>query len=231
MKLLLALIARDNGERNGSIGFSCREAAVITGTCERTCWSCFRELQDKGFIRATSKGAFSRKVLHSTLWRYTWAAWPGGKPSAPTRDFETWRCVEIHGCKICDRAVANIADLDGNDSPPDAKPASGDLETSLVSVDRRSAKSATLIVYQGEGEAGTETPGRKQATPTSGPISAPLRALLIDHLQASEPGEQSRLAVRLGIPAGTLSKFIHGRNLPAQHRETLAAELQWSAAA
>jgi hypothetical protein len=60
---------------------------------------------------------------------------------------------------------------------------------------------------------------------------APLRERLVEHLQASEPGEQSRLAIKLGIPAGTFSKFVNGRSLPEKYRAALAAEINWSEAA
>lgn len=222
VKVLLALVARDNGKRNGAIGLSSREAAEIAGLSERTAWRCLCELQEKGFIRCTDKGAFSRKVMHSTQWRYTWQAWPGGSPSAPTRDFEKWRCVEIHGCKICNRTVVNCDEPSGNTTDADANSATDELENPLISVGFRSANIATLTLHHGEGAAAPETTARKQANPTSGPILAPLRERLIGHLQASEPGEQSRLATRVGIPAGTLSKFIGGRNLPERYRAALA---------
>lgn len=105
------------------------------------------------------------------------------------------------------------------------------METPLVSVGPRYANNAPLIVYQGEGEAGPETGARKQANSHDGAILAALRESLTGHLQASEPGEQTRLADRLGIPAGTLSKFVNGRNLPERYRAPLAAAINWSEAA
>jgi hypothetical protein len=49
-----------------------------------------------------------------------------------------------------------------------------------------------------------------------------LREWTLAHLQRHEPGEQSRLARAVPVPAGTLSKFINGGNLPHQYREPLA---------
>jgi hypothetical protein len=91
VKVLLALVARDDGSRNGSISLSVRGAAEAARISINTAQKCLSELQDLGFIRRTEKGAFSRKVSHASLWRYTWAAWPGGSPAAPTRDFEKWK--------------------------------------------------------------------------------------------------------------------------------------------
>jgi hypothetical protein len=94
VKVLLALVIRDNSTRNGAISFSVREAAKEANISEPTASRCLQELQDLGFIRCTQKGGFNRKVSHASLWRYTWQAWPGGRPAAPTRDFEKWRYNE-----------------------------------------------------------------------------------------------------------------------------------------
>lgn len=229
VKVLLALAARDDGTRNGAIGFSYREAAIASGVSDRTAWRCLIELQDKGFIACTRKGGFNRKVLHSSLWRYTWAPWPGGKPAAPTRDFENWRCMEIHGCKICTRTGEVSDEPSGNIPLSDAEFAPVSLETSLVSVDPQLANIASLILHQGDSAADPETDQRKQANPLEWAISAfpsddlaHLRRLTTEHLAGDDAGSQSRLAERIGCPAGTFSKFINGRNLPDQYRAPLA---------
>lgn len=167
VKVPLALVARDNGTRNGSIGFSCREAATRTGLSDRTCWRCLIELQDKGFIACTEKGAFNPKALHSSLWRYTWQAWPGGNPAAPTRDFEKWKCLEIRGCKICNRAVEVSDEPSGNTAPPVENLATGDVETDGNKRCFHSAKFSTLILHQGDRGATLETGNRKQETGNS----------------------------------------------------------------
>ncbi len=223
VKVLLALVARDNGTRNGNIGFSCREASAVTGIGPRTCWRCFLELQEKGFIACTQKGGFSRKVMHATLWRYTWVAWPGGRPAAPTRDFEKWRCPEIRGCRICNRPVAESDESSGNALLPVAETTTGQSEKPVVSANPHSAETTTLIVYQAEPNGELETEQWKQANPNAAAHLGKLRDRLIAHLQDSEAGEQSRLADDLGIPTGTLSKFKNGSGLPNQYREALTA--------
>ena len=51
---------------------------------------------------------------------------------------------------------------------------------------------------------------------------ADLRRLTAEHLAGGDAGSQSRLAKHIGCPPGTFSKFINGRNLPAQYRAALA---------
>lgn len=223
VKVLLALVARDDGTRNGNIGFSVREAADQTGLGERTCWRCLIELQEKGFIACTQKGGFNRKVLHSSLWRYTWQAWPGGTPAAPSRDFEKWRCTEIRGCKICHRTVVVSDEPSGNTTAPVA-----DIATEEPAINGNVrcfhlAETTTLTINQGDRGGALETEQRKQASPISRADLGALRDWTLAHLQRHEPGEQSRLAKDVRIPAGTLSKFINGGNLPEQYRGPLAA--------
>lgn len=229
VKVLLALVSRDDGTRNGALGFSYREAATASGISDRTAWRCLIELQEKGFIACTRKGAFNTKVLHSTLWRYTWAPWPKGKPAAPTRDFENWRCLEKHGCKICTRTGEVSDEPSGNTPSPDAEFAPDAINSPLVSVVSPLANIASLTLHQGDSAAVPETDGRKQANISSGAISAfpwddlaDLRHLTAEHIASGVAGSQSRLAERIGCPAGTFSKFINGRNLPEQYRAALA---------
>lgn len=222
IKVLLALVARDDGTRNGNIGFSCREAGQVTGLSARTCWRCFVELQEKGFIVCTEKGGFSRKVLHSTLWRYTWAAWPGGKPAAPTRDFEKWQPDENSRLKFLSPPDEGSARNMETPADPVAEIDTDELETPLVSANPDFAETTTLIVYQGDRRSVPETQQRKQANSCTRADLGDLRDWTLAHLQRHEPGEQSRLAKAVPIPAGTLSKFINGGNLPAQYREPLA---------
>lgn len=238
VKVLLALVSRDDGTRNGAIGFSYREAGIASGVSDRTAWRCLLELQDKGFIVCTRKGAFNTKVLHSTLWRYTWAPWPKGRPAAPTRDFENWRCLEKHGCKICTRTGEVSDEPSGNIPAPDAKFSPDDRETPHVSVGDSFANIASLILHQGDSAAVPETEGRKQANSSSGAISAfslgdplaDLRERTIRHIGRDGAGSQTRIAARIGCPVGTFSKFINGRNLPDQYRAALADAIREIAA-
>jgi predicted transcriptional regulator len=59
------------GTNNGHIPYSIREAASSLHIGKTTAYRALRELQDRGFIVFTTKGAFSRKVRHATEWRLT----------------------------------------------------------------------------------------------------------------------------------------------------------------
>lgn len=222
IKVLLALVRKDNGERNGQLAFSCREAADLTGLSVRTCQRCLKELERLGFIRCTEKGAFNRKTLHASLWRYTWQAWPEGK-MGPTRDYEKWRADGNTRMQVLQRTDADLSDHVETDPSTDADIAADQSGKSVVSAKSWSDRIATLTSYQGEPSASPEKEQRKRANPVSGADLRKLRERVIDHLAESGPGEQSRLAESIGIPGGTLSKFLAGKNLPEQYRAALSA--------
>lgn len=224
VKVLIALARFDDGGSNGELYFSERTGAKATGLSRNTVKRCLAELIEKGFIAQTKPGAFNRNNLLAATYRLTWVAAPGCKPSAPTRDFEKWK----HGKSQAQFLTPSGSNSDtcmetpaGGGSIPDTS----ETETSHVSSFGSGSKYGPQIVYQGEGSAEPETEARKQANPASGPKLAELRQRLMDHLQSSDPGEQSRLADALDIPGGTLSKFVNGRNLPDRHCDRLAKAL------
>jgi hypothetical protein len=88
VKLLLLVSARHNGENNGSISFSVREAAAKLPCTPNTAARRFQELQSHGFLVAETKGAFSVKMKKATTWRITLYPSAGGKPA--TRDYARW---------------------------------------------------------------------------------------------------------------------------------------------
>jgi hypothetical protein len=88
LKLLLALWKRHNGENNGEISFSTREAAELLRGNKNTAAKRFAELQELGFLAVEQKGAFSVKLKRATLWRIT-SETCKGRP--PTRDYQHWR--------------------------------------------------------------------------------------------------------------------------------------------
>lgn len=220
IKVLLALVRKDNGERNGQLAFSCREAAELTGLSVRTCQRCLIELQDLGFLRCTEKGAFSRKMLHASLWRYTWQAWPEGK-MGPTREYETWRPENNSRMQVSHEPDANLSEDGVNTPVTDAESSTGQSGKPLVPANSTSDRIATLTSYQGNPKGEAETEQREQANSCERADLAELWQWTVDHLKRSEPGEQSRLAKSIPIPAATLSKFINGGGLPEKYREPL----------
>jgi DNA-binding Lrp family transcriptional regulator len=227
--VMLAMGLFEDGTNNGEIYFSDRVGAELTGLSRNTVRRALHELQEKGFIYCSARGGFSRKTRHAATYGFTWLAGPkGSEHRAPSHAYEKWQpdgnsrdqILSATGA-VSDTNVETAA-LTGADIEPD------EMETSLVSVARVISDIEPQTVSQGIGAPKLETAQRKQANLTRGPFLAPLRNQLIDHLQASQPGEQSRLADRLNIPAGTLSKFINGRNLPDCHAARLASALSSS---
>src|SRR4051794_17909654 len=59
------------GSNNGRISYACREAAASLKIGQATAIRALWELEDRGFIVAIKKGAFSLKSKHATEWRLT----------------------------------------------------------------------------------------------------------------------------------------------------------------
>jgi len=77
------------GSTNGRIGYSVREAAAEFHIGTSTAKRALDELQDRGFIVAMKKGAFSLKQRNSTEWRLTEFHCDVTNNLA-TKDFMTW---------------------------------------------------------------------------------------------------------------------------------------------
>ena len=86
--LLVELYSRFTGNNNGDIGLGCREAAMALGVSPNSASRAFRELAAKGFVEATSRGAFTRKNRFATTWRLTEF---GVGDELPTKDFMRWQ--------------------------------------------------------------------------------------------------------------------------------------------
>lgn len=92
--VLLELKALYNGLNNGSLFLSAREAGRRVGVGKTKAWEALRELQDKGFIRAVERGAFSWKAAarrgDATCWLLTEFP-PGAEKGVGSRDFMRWK--------------------------------------------------------------------------------------------------------------------------------------------
>lgn len=78
-----------DGSNNGRIGYSIREAASTFGVGKSSAARALEILQDRGFIVARKKGAFSLKSRHSTEWRLTeFGCDLTG--ALPTKEFARW---------------------------------------------------------------------------------------------------------------------------------------------
>lgn len=77
------------GSNNGKIGYSVREAATNLHVGTSTAKRALDALEDRGFIVATKRGAFSLKKRHASEWRLTEFPSDISKDLA-TKDFMTW---------------------------------------------------------------------------------------------------------------------------------------------
>jgi len=77
------------GSNNGKIHYSVREAAARLRIGKSSAARALGVLQDRGFIVATKKGAFSLKLRHATEWRLT--EFPSDiSTDLATKDFMHW---------------------------------------------------------------------------------------------------------------------------------------------
>jgi DNA-binding transcriptional MocR family regulator len=77
------------GSNNGKLGYSIREAATNLHIGTSTAKRALDNLQDRGFIVAIKKGAFSLKQRNSTEWRLTEFQCDVSNKLA-TKDFMLW---------------------------------------------------------------------------------------------------------------------------------------------
>jgi hypothetical protein len=90
--LLIELLALYNGTNNGELYMSVRTAATLLHTGLHQATAALRELEEKGFIRATRKGSRTRRDEErlATCWRLTEHD-DDLTGRQPTKEFMTWR--------------------------------------------------------------------------------------------------------------------------------------------
>lgn len=86
--LLVLLYSLHNGNNNGQLFLSIREAAVRLHVSQRTVWKWFQTLKERGFIKEAQKGGFELKIRHATTWILT--EHPVGN-ALPTKEFARWQ--------------------------------------------------------------------------------------------------------------------------------------------
>ena len=86
--LLLEVWQRYNGQNNGGIAYSVREAARALGVGKNTPTKLFREFEDKGFLKARQRGSFHWKGGEATTWVLTTERC-GEKPA--TKELMSWQ--------------------------------------------------------------------------------------------------------------------------------------------
>jgi hypothetical protein len=88
---LVELYALYNGDNNGDIFLSDREAGKRLDVSKSTAYRWLTELEARGFIRARKRGAFILKARHATTWILTEFEF-AGQPA--TKDFMHWQLPE-----------------------------------------------------------------------------------------------------------------------------------------
>lgn len=89
--LLIAVWKRYNGNNNGCIPFSVREAATEINVSKNIPSKLFQELIEKGFLKVVRNSNFDLKVRRSREWKLT-AVECGDVPAS--KDFMHWRPAE-----------------------------------------------------------------------------------------------------------------------------------------
>lgn len=95
--LYIELAKLYNGSNNGDLWLSVRDAGKLIRVNKDTAASCFRELEDKGFIKRNRCGSFIWKLKQATTWILTEFDF---QEDSATKDFTRWRPEkEKHGPK------------------------------------------------------------------------------------------------------------------------------------
>lgn len=76
-----------NGQNNGDLYLSIREAALRLKIAPGTASKAFNELQEKGFIKPKQKGSFDWKKRHATTWILCEFEYNG---ALATKEFMRW---------------------------------------------------------------------------------------------------------------------------------------------
>lgn len=261
--LLIEITMLYNGENNGSLYLSVRDAADRMGVVDtHAAKRALDELQSLGFVEMTQEAHFAVKASEASrarCWRLAWLIGPGRKlpswefydrepdPQTPARKrmergqraLKTYRKLrDQNKLPVVDSTTTPPFEVEAPlepvvDSTTLAK-GNGGNEPSPVVVESTTHIATLMGVGTAKAPVDVSDTARDVQTvilpdPRTAFLDG-LRTHLIDHLKKSAVGEQSQIAVAVGCPGGTLSKFVGGRSLPQNHSARLAQELTRRAA-
>ena len=104
--LLLEFRRLYNTHNNGKISMAVRQAAKLLNCCKDTAVKALEELEDKGWIRLTSKGSFSQKTEKTASeWRITNHPIGLGVDTPATKEYAIWRPDEIQNTVLLNRTT------------------------------------------------------------------------------------------------------------------------------
>jgi hypothetical protein len=216
--LLLEMVSLHNGSNNGRVFLSQRDAAAAAGVADvGAAGRALRELVDCGFIRVTTRGAFSVKERHATAFRLTFEPCEAQPPTndwrkySPEQEGKAWkrlsRAAKTNlqcGKAACAVLETNTPFADGRRQPP------------FPVQDKPYAKPEAVEIAEGPdgSEANTHivchTPGQEMAsTDQCNALREEARSWLKRTI-----GGQRLLARTAGLHESKLSRFLndpHGR--------------------
>lgn len=255
--LLIELAMIENGQNNGELYLSVRDAAARMGVADTKAASrAFEELKELGFIAVTKDAHFAVKTgegSRARAWRLTWQAVAGKQ--GPTNEFEhaepkpgklaarkrmerglralkRWRreaCEEKFAVE--DSTTPFIESVGDSPTPPHAGTIF--VADSTTRFGKNGAIPRSTLVEDStthsELPSGQRSAGDNRA---DGQIRLDaLRWCLINHLKTAPYGEQGRLAKRARISDSQLSLFKHqGAPLTDEKRLRLAEAINVAAA-
>ena len=145
--LLIEVWTRYNGQNNGEIAYSVREAAKALGVGKNTAHRAFQQLEANGFLKARRRGSFHWQGGLATTWEIT--AEPCGDNRA-SKDFMSWRPENQNPVPLRGTTGPPERDREAISPPsqplktPPRSPGEGPLHRATV------PQRETLLVYQAE---------------------------------------------------------------------------------
>ena len=85
VRIYIEILRRYNGQNNGEISLSCREAGKVALCSAETAGKCLKELDTHGFIKPTRTGFFTVRL--ATTYRITTERWGH---HLPTHEWKLW---------------------------------------------------------------------------------------------------------------------------------------------
>lgn len=224
----LAIVRRFNGFNNGKIALSMRDLADAIGSHDNPGNSdAIDELEAAGFIRATR---FPKGQRKATEYELTHISTGRNGEIAATHDYivrlETKKSSvskfhtrnPLRVSRFHTRRKRRVSSFDTGTTETvgfEGHPPVSSFHTHIVS----------HISPQSDPGSDTPSVSPKSSRAFSSLSSAmeidELRGFTLAYLEWAAAGAQSQLAHDVGVPGGTLSKFLSGRSLPDQYRMPL----------
>lgn len=91
LAVLIRIMYRYNGENNGLLALSARDAAKEARMNKDTACAVLHRLVDKGFIKCTTPSSFGTNSRKAPEWELT--CFPSGKNKPASREYQHWRAA------------------------------------------------------------------------------------------------------------------------------------------